>query len=117
VRGASALDHWLRSHGPDVAVAVVWEPVLDGDAAPPAARRLATARNYWDARRILSAALRRSSADAACVAAGDTSLDVVWDAIFVYPPGVRWTGDTPPAPLSCGRPIIRALTAVTAHIR
>lgn len=100
-----------------MAAAIVWEPVLDGDAAPPAARRLATARNYWDPRRVLSPALRRSAADRACVSAGDTDLDVVWDAIFVYPPGVRWTGDTPPAPLACGRPIIRAIPSVTAHLR
>jgi hypothetical protein len=115
VRGASALDRWLAGDGHDVAAAIVWEPVLDGDHAPAAAGRARHARHYWDPERTLSAAVRASAAAPACVSAGDADLDVVWDAVFVYPPGVRWVGAAPPAPAVCGRTILRALPSVTAH--
>jgi hypothetical protein len=117
VRGASALDAWLKSDGSAVAAATVWEPVLDADAAPGAGRRVSHARNYWDGARTLSTALRRSGADAACVAAGDADVDVVWDALFAYGPDARWDGDVPPPPLACGRPIVRALAPVVARLR
>jgi hypothetical protein len=118
VRGASALGRLLDEDardGRDLAATIVWEPVLDEDAAPPPSQWVAAARNYWDPPRTLSAALRRSPADPACVAAGDTTLDVVWDAVFVYDAGARWD-DAPPAPSACGRTILRALPAITAHL-
>ena len=105
VRGVAALDRWLAAHR-DVAGFVVWEPVLAGDEAPPAAgRRAAHARNYWDGSRVVSAAMMRSGADAKCLARGDADEAVVWDAVFDYAPGAT-------TPAACGRTILRALPSL-----
>jgi hypothetical protein len=114
VRGASALAAWLAGAGREVSAAVVWEPVLDGDSPPAPSRRVVAARNYWDAARAISAALRQSGADPACLAVGDATVDVAWDVVFLYGPDARWDA-APPPPLACGRPIVRALDAVAGR--
>jgi hypothetical protein len=119
VRGASALGRWLKEEGRGVDATVVWEPVLDEDTAPPAREKwVVGARNYWDPAHALSAALRQSGAEPACVAGGDSQIDVVWDAVFVYAPGARWGAHgPPPAPRQCGRTILRALPSLAGRER
>jgi hypothetical protein len=114
VRGASALGSWLDRDARDVAAIVVWEPVLDGDDTPAARKWVAAARNYWDPGRSLSAALRASGAEPACLASGDTDVDVVWDAVFVYAADARWD-DGLPRPIACGRTILRTLPSLSAR--
>jgi hypothetical protein len=117
VRGVSALATLLaeRPNQP-LLLQVVWEPVVMSDRGPPSAQLAAVvaddrARKYWDGERRLSAAMRaHPSAPAACLG------DIVWDAVFVFAPGARWT-DAPPPPLDCGRTVVRALPQVASQLR
>ena len=105
VRGVAALDKWLAGHG-DVAGFVVWEPVIASDESAPAAyKRARHARNYWDATRVVSATMLKSGGDPACLAQGDASEAVVWDAVFDYAPKAA-------APAACGRTILKALPSL-----
>ncbi len=110
MRGASALAEVLAG-APAVKAFVVWEPVLDSDTAPPgpsvALTGDARVHRYWDpkltvSRRLLAEAI----APADCLFGKDTNDPVVWDAVFVYPPGTRW-GNKLPAPAFCGRTVVR----------
>jgi hypothetical protein len=84
---------------PKVRVFVVWEPVLVTDWHAPGAGavgRIPDARvtQFWDARRLLSQAIRRGP--------------VVWDYVAVFPPGVRWSDGYPTARFS-GAPVVRVI--------
>ncbi len=84
--------------GANVRVFVVWEPVLATDWETPSAALTANvpdgrARHYWDHDHRLSAALggvgRVDTASAQRRIAFKMT-KVIWDAAFVYPPGVEW---------------------------
>jgi hypothetical protein len=101
VRGASALDQWVAAH-PGVEAFIVWEPVLDGDVVPDAAKLVRHGHNYWDPERTRSAVMKRSGAEPGCLVSGSAELDVVWDAVFEYAPGAERVG-------WCGRTIVGKL--------
>lgn len=79
---------------------VVWEPVIPTDWAPPTSGVLARipdarAAQYWDHDRLLSQKV---------LAAGvkDVEGPVVWDAVGLFAPGVRWEGLFPQPEFSGG---------------
>ena len=120
MRGASALAEVLAG-APAVKAFVVWEPVLDSDTAPPgpsvALTGDARVHRYWDQKLTISRRLlAEASAPAHCLLGKDTNDPVVWDAVFVFPPGARW-GDKLPAPAFCGRPVVRVADELRTQLR
>jgi hypothetical protein len=81
-----------RIDDPDLRAYVIWVPMFRGAErdVPRATREVADPRSlhYWDG---ASASMR------AVRATLDLSEDA-WDIFLLYPPGVRWEGDTPPKP-------------------
>jgi hypothetical protein len=80
---------------PQLAVYVVWEPILRTDderGARKATRifRDERVRNYWTDKTDLGKAFQKPLGLEAVPA---------WDVYLVYPPGVTWDGDSPPAPV------------------
>ena len=109
MRGASALRQVLAAH-PQVRAFVVWEPVLRSDEHAPGAEVALTddphVHRYWDpqlllSRRLLGEATQRHD----CLDGGDTDAPIVWDAVFVFPPGARWKETLPPSSF-CGRTVV-----------
>ena len=104
MRGASALDQLLAAFPEDeIAVQVVWEPVLQTDVAPPLSRVLALiddrrVRQAWDPGRVLSADLLRSvNADPGRYGFEEALPEdfVVWDVVAVFDRSARWDRDLP----------------------
>jgi hypothetical protein len=86
----------------NVRVFAVWEPILATDWQRPGASVLSRvpdlrAHQYWDPKHLVA---QRIAADArdpqprqkCCVRDG-----FLWDVAAVYPPGVKWTAQMPPA--------------------
>jgi hypothetical protein len=96
LKGASGLNRLLEARAArDVAVFVVWQPVLStdwGQPGTPVLRRLAhpEVRQYWDSGRVVAEDLRRTfetpdRGPSCCYQNG-----VWWDFIAVFPPGGEW---------------------------
>jgi hypothetical protein len=79
-------------------VLVVWEPVLPTDWGTPSPSLTsmvgdARAVHFWDRNRRLSVAMGGPAALEGLAQSSKISFqmkDVIWDAVFVYPPGARW---------------------------
>ncbi|MGH9317227.1 MAG: hypothetical protein ACRD1P_08980 [Thermoanaerobaculia bacterium] len=72
---------------------VIWLPILSSDSAPLATRQA----EEFDDRRVV----QRWDADRRIgeTFAGRLNLrGTAWDVYLLYAPGVKWEGDTPPAP-------------------
>jgi hypothetical protein len=90
------------NRGMKVRVFGVWEPILRTDWQRPSASVLGRigderAHQYWDPGRLLAARIAADARDPqprqqCCVRDG-----FLWDLAAVYPPGVKWTGQLPPA--------------------
>lgn len=96
LKGASGLNRLLDARAADdIAVFVVWQPVLSTDWGLPGTRvlhRLAhgNVRQYWDADRAVADDLRRTfqtpdRGPSCCDQNG-----VWWDFIAAFPPGGEW---------------------------
>ncbi len=88
-------------------VLVVWEPVLATDWAPPTSSVLARisdarAAQYWDHDRVLSQKILASGFK------NPLSGPVVWDAVGLFAPGVRWESSFPQPEFS-GAPVANVI--------
>ncbi len=94
---------------------VVWEPVIATDLAPPTTGTLARvhdrrAAQYWDHDRALSTDIVRSVlADPDRYGLEDKveAGSIVWDAVALFPPKVRWEREFP-VPTYYGYPVVNA---------
>jgi hypothetical protein len=80
-----------------VRVFVIWEQVISSDSEAPSAETLArvSGLQFWDPGRVVSKAF------------GETDeASIVWDCVYIYPPGTQWTGATPPDHMFTDRPVI-----------
>ena len=81
-----------RIDDPDLRAYVIWVPMFRGAErdVPRATREVADtrSRHYWDG----------SSASMRAVRATLGISEDAWDVFLLYPPGVRWEGEHPPAP-------------------
>jgi hypothetical protein len=90
------VDEVLRSvRRTDVRVFVIWEPVLATDWRRPGPAQTSFIRDirathFWDYNRRLSALYYRLSSLATTQNVGFSMKSVIWDAAFIYPPGVKW---------------------------
>ena len=113
MRGASALQAILTDFSKsELAVFVVWEPVLLTDRFGPTSAVLARvhdarARQYWDRERLVSSSIGR--------AAGYGPDDIVWDFVGVYPAGVRWEAEVPEAAFASA-PVVDAVDELRAQL-
>lgn len=90
-------------------VIVVWEPVIESDRSAPATpilKRISDPRaaQFWDPERFISRLLGEKNEET-----------IVWDQVFVYAPGEKWT-QTPPQPLYTGRPIVKVIPKFEAAL-
>lgn len=92
---------------------VVWEPVLPTDWAPPTTSVLSRipdvrAVQYWDKGRLLSGKI---------LAAGLKGVEgpVVWDAVGLFAPGVRWESSFPQPEFS-GGPVADVIPGLRQHL-
>lgn len=105
--------------GLPVRVFVVWEPVIPTDLAPPTTRALARigdrrVAQYWDPDRALSEDIVRSVLAAPDRYDLDDALyedSIVWDAVALFAPGVRWEHEFP-APAFYGFPVVTAVAGL-----
>ena len=114
----------------DIAVIVVWEPVIWSDGPPPITRVLhlisdGRATQFWDegklfSKAIVKAALARPKNWRPPDEEGE--LDeiqedtIIWDFVAFYPAGVRWEGDVPP-PEFFGYPVVNDADQVLRMLR
>lgn len=118
VLGAKAVRSSILDRYPEVAAIVVWQPMLEGDSAAAARRASgvfagADAEQMYDAGRRTGGAYARgpfrgnwNQADAAlppdhwlrAMRTKPEAEEPEWDLYMMYPPGVRWEGETPPRP-------------------
>ncbi len=91
----------LKQHShADVRVFVVWEPVLATDWGKPSSGLTANiedkrAIHFWDPSRRLSASYGGPGKIESLAATREVAFkmkDVIWDAAFIYSPGVKWGG-------------------------
>ncbi|MBX9599809.1 MAG: hypothetical protein K2X35_02355 [Bryobacteraceae bacterium] len=88
---------------------VVWEPVIESDRAAPTTpilKRISDPRaaQFWDPERFISRMLGEKDEET-----------IVWDQVFVYPPGGKWT-HAPPQHLYTGRPIVKIIPKLEAAL-
>ena len=114
MRGSSALEATLeKHHDDDVAVFVVWEPILVTDVAPPTSDDLARchdprARQIWDEGGGVAGAVKSDSAP--------RHRGQAWDYVALYAPGARWEA-TLPAPIAEGGPVVDAAAEIDQALR
>ena len=92
----------LRTHPAQrLRVFVVWMPVLPTDFTAPNTSAMARipdlrARQFWDPERLVAKAIAAAGPGQprpeCCEIYG-----VPWDVAAIYPPGVQWSGQLPPA--------------------
>jgi hypothetical protein len=97
----------------DVAVYVVWLPMLPTDAASEIETGLVgdpRARHFWDGDRVVG----RWLADARV--AGESAGGIVWDAFYVFGPEAVW--NEKPAPvLAFGGPVVSEAGALERALK
>lgn len=129
MRGASALGDLLKDVPADseLAVFVVWMPVVPTDLGPPSNKKLALlpdarVRQYWDPGQALSKhmvaallanpELGRAAFESAVEVPPVTRETVVWDTVALFEPGAEWAQAFPEpawwfAPVLDGIPELR----------
>ena len=124
MQGVSATADILRNTpNPKVKVFVIWEPIIFSDLTLPTdsvLRRITDARaaQFYDSQHLVSKALR-----AEMLAHGVTGQDYfvkdeyVWDAVAVYPPGVRWENGVGAKPDFVGAPAVAVSEQVARFLR
>jgi hypothetical protein len=124
VRGASALQEVLDNlHAARLRVFVVWEPVIVTDIAPPTTWLLARIRDpraiqYYDAGLALSALLLKTIGNRPGylpLAAPKQEGSVVWDILFIFPPGERWEA-APPRPEFTASTVVERIDDIRRHL-
>lgn len=99
---------------------VVWEPVIATDVAPPTTGTLKRIHDrrvvqFWDHDRVLSADIVNSvlaAPDRYGLADQVYADSIVWDAVALFPPGVRWELDFP-VPTFYGFPVVEAAAGLS----
>ena len=93
MRGASAIEEWLKQHSSQqVRVFVVWEPILPTDWQSPTQLLLSRvsdqrAAQYWDKGHLVSSELKQHVLQRlpdCCEQDGN-----LWDLVAVYPKGAN----------------------------
>ena len=89
-----------RHTGQNVAVLVVWEPILMTDWSPPSGSALARipdsrVRQFWDPKHTVARALSDAAKQkppqpepGCCIGQG-----FYWDDVILYPPHTRWSDE------------------------
>lgn len=106
MQGASALQDVLSKTTGRISLFVVWEPVLRTDIRSPDTRtlgRLSDSRvqQFWDKRHLVSAEMRKalesrpSNIPLGRRRTGNSPDGILWDAVAIFSPGVRWEGTMP----------------------
>ena len=124
MQGVSATADILRNTpNPKVKVFVIWEPIIFSDLTLPTdsvLRRITDARaaQFYDSQHLVSKALRAEML-AHGVAGQDYFVkdEYVWDAVAVYPQGVRWESGTGPKPDFVGAPVVRVSDNLGRYLR
>jgi hypothetical protein len=88
-----------------VRVFVIWEHVMSSDSEVPSADTLARVgvagtQQFWDPGRVVSKAFGEKD-----------EASIVWDCVYIYVPGTRWTGQAPPAHRFTDRPVVDVVEA------
>jgi hypothetical protein len=102
LRGASAIQHVLSQNAnQQIAVLVVWEPILPTDWQKPGTLALGRikdqrAKQFWDKDHLLSRKLHESllapgAPEPSCCMQGEN----LWDMVILYPAGVKWESSMP----------------------
>jgi len=94
----------------DVAVLVVWEPILFTDWRPPSGSAMARipdvrARQFWDPQHLVAQDLSRIARQRPALPGPSCCLHdgLHWDEAILYPPGPRWS--EAPAPTVWDGPV------------
>jgi hypothetical protein len=124
LQGVSATSDILRNapHA-KVKVFVIWEPIVFSDLVVPSnsvLRGIPDSRvaQFYDSKHLVSKALQ-----AQMLARGVTGQDYlvkdeyVWDAVAVFPAGVRWESGTGPMPDFVGAPIVEVGERVAGYLK
>jgi len=99
LRGASATEDLLqREKSVNLAILVVWEPILASDWSRPTRPVLARisdprVKQFWDKDHLIAKQLDQqlsTSQPDCCRHAG-----ILWDVVALYPKGVQWGGSQP----------------------
>jgi hypothetical protein len=124
LQGVSATSDILR-HSPNakLKVFVIWEPIVFSDLVLPpdsVLRGISDPRvaQFYDSKHRVSKALQ-----AQMLAHGVTGQDYyvkdeyVWDAVAIYPPGVRWEDTGGMKPDFVGAPIVEVSAKMAGYLQ
>lgn len=112
LRGASAVQTVLdERRDRRLRVLLVWEPVIVTDLGPPTGSTLSRVPDgrvvqFWDRKRHLSRRITGTHEEEG----------IVWDYVAVYPPGVRWEGESFPVPVFSASPVVDGLDGLRAGL-
>ena len=98
-----------RNPDADLAVYVVWLPVLPQDSRFSVTQALVDPRvtHFWDNEQILNNELAR---------AFDLGEGLVWDVYFLFGPDAAW-GEAPPRALGTGSPVVAHMATLESLLR
>ena len=94
----------------------MWQPMLPTDWSAPsgfALKRLSDRRvqQYWDPNHALARQMKNDARPPQPVENCCVRSDILWDLAAVYPPGVVWTNQLPPAVVFNG-PVVDVIEAI-----
>lgn len=124
MQGVSATSDILRNAlNAKVKVFVIWEPIIFSDLVAPSdsvLRGIPDSRvaQFYDRRHLVSKALQAQML-AHGVAGQDYFVkdEYIWDAVAVFPAGVRWESGTVPKPDFVGAPIVEVSERLAALLK
>lgn len=127
MEGASALQQVLLEHiDKKLTVFVIWEPVLGSDIGPPSDENLARvkdlrAQQFWDPALLVSdqfMAMANAHPDQIPEEYKKelAQRNLIWDAVLVFNPGVKWEAEIP-YPDYSGGPVVDITEPFSQHLK